>query len=600
MPTVAEMIMDELARHGVRHVFLLPGGGAMYLVDALARSTALSPVPLLHEQSVGVAAEAYAQFGGGLGVALVTTGPGGTNAITAAAAAWLDSTPCVFISGQVKTTDSSKLRGTRQFGFQEVDILAMVQSCTKTAIQLVDPSCAQDQVRSALKAAIAGRPGPVWIDVPLDVQSLEVPVNDSSVMDELAGNPQHEQTRMGLREIAELLNSADRPLMLIGNGTRIAGAVDRAILLARRTQTPIATSWKALDLIDEDDTLFAGRPGSIANRYANFVLQSADLVLCLGARLDLGQVGYRHDTFAPDAKVAVVDIDGNELRKLEMGKRLIPIAMDVGEFLHQLLPLVKRPTHTRERWMQSIRLLKEQYPPTSEDDAEWADGVSQYSLVDELSRQMTPDHVLVPGSSGAASEVVMQAFRVRLGQRVFNTEGLGPMGFGIPAAIGGCIASGLRRTVCVDGDGGFAMNLQELSVVAARQLPISFFVLMNDGYGSIRQTSNNYFSGRKIGCDPESGLFLPDYRALGPAMGIPTIEVHTRADLEGAVSDALNGIGPYIVLVRIGARSFTHPRVTTRRTESGGLETSPLHHMAPALTEISPEQLLADVRLGKI
>jgi acetolactate synthase-1/2/3 large subunit len=598
MTTVADMIMQELVHRGVQHVFVLPGGGAMHLVDSLARNESLTPVPLLHEQSVGVAADAYAQYKVGLGAALVTTGPGGTNVMTATVAAWLDSTPCVFISGQVKRADSSHLRGTRQFGFQEVDVVSMVASCTKAAVQLTDPAIARQQVRCVLEAATSGRPGPVWIDVPLDVQGIQIPDLDETSLSHPIDQAEHHDETVDFVQIVRLLETAERPLMLLGNGTRLSGVQDAALELARIMEMPVATSWKALDLIEDEDALFAGRPGSIAHRYANLVVQSSDLIVAIGARLDLGQVGYRHDTFAPDASVIAVDIDGHELRKLALADRLIPVEMDAGIFVRRLLPLVAAPSAGRATWLNSIRALKEGYPPTAENDADWTDGVSQYSLVDELSRQMNSEHILVPGSSGAASEVVMQAFRVKVGQRVFNTEGLGPMGFGIPAAIGGCIASGFRRTVCVDGDGGFAMSIQELSVVSARNLPISFFVLLNNGYGSIRQTSNNYFQGRKIGCDEESGLYLPDYRNVGPAMGIPTTEVQDLVGLRRAVSEALTVSGPYLVLVHIGARSFTHPRVTTRRTASGSLETSPLHHMAPELAEPSAEEVLALVRSG--
>ena len=599
MTTVADMVMHELVRCGIDHVFVLPGGGAMHLVDALARNPHLTPVPLLHEQSVGVAAEAYAQYRLGLGAALVTTGPGGTNAITAAVAAWLDSTPCVFISGQVKTADSSRGRGTRQFGFQEVDILAMVQSCTKASIQLTDAAQARDQVRAVIQAARHGRPGPVWVDIPLDIQGLDIPNAEDSEPVGVSPTSAVEVVTEDLSQVARLLELADRPLMLIGNGSRLAGAEGLAVDIARQLQLPIATTWKALDVIDDDDPLFAGRPGSIAHRYANLVLQSSDLVLCLGARLDLGQVGYRHDTFASGARVIAVDIDPFELDKLAIGDRLLPIEMDAGSFLRGLRPLLHDSTERSAAWRGSIRRLKQRFPPTTEDDGQWTDGLSQYSLVDEISRQMTAEDILVPGSSGAASEVVMQAFRVKLGQRVFNTEGLGPMGFGIPAAIGACVASGNRRTVCVDGDGGFAMNLQELPTVAAQNMPISFFILMNNGYGSIRQTSRNYFDGRMIGCDPESGLHLPDYRLVGPAMGIPTTEVHGRSELEGAVSRALTAPGPQLTLVSISPRSFTHPRVTTTRTTSGALETSPLHHMAPELIDTSPDDVVEALRLGR-
>lgn len=580
MTTVSEYIFDRVVEMGVRHVFVLPGGGAMHLVDALAREPRLTPVPLLHEQAVGIAAEAYGQFGPAPGVALVTTGPGSTNAVTATAAAWLDSTPCVFVSGQVKTADLATGRGIRQFGFQEIDIVAMVAPITKRAVRLLDIGRAADQIDEALAESVSGRPGPVWIDVPLDLQASPLPDRLPAVLQADAG-VRRAPSEFQVKAVADALHGASRPLLLLGNGVRLAHAEDAAIDWADRVGIPVATTWKALDLIGWTDHLFAGRPGAIASHYANFAQQGADVILAVGARLDLGQTGYRHDTFGNAALKIVVDTDQGELDKLDFDPYL-PILADAREFFVRLAAATPDLGATRwQPWLQRIADWRDRFPLYDAAEREWTDGLSLYVLVEELSAAMGPEFLFVPGSSGACSEVSMQAFQNKVGQRVLNSEGLGPMGFGIPAAIGACIASDYRPTVCVDGDGGFAMNVQDLVTVARMELPITFFVLDNGGYGSIRATSDNYFDGRKIGCDEESGLRIPDYREVGPAFGIETRSVGSVVELRKAINETLLVPGPSLVIVKVSENQRTRPRATSRRLEDGRMETAPLEHLAP-------------------
>lgn len=591
MSTVADYLMERLADQGVTHCFVLPGGGAMHLVDALARSERLIPFPMLHEQAVGIAAEAYAQYTNGLGAALVTTGPGGTNAITAVAAAWCDSTPVIFVSGQVKTADSARDRGVRQFGFQEVDIVSIVKPITKYAALAESPAHAVDIINEAIRIATSDRPGPVWVDIPLDIQAAEIPKSST-------GNPG--STRMPtplvtqpeqISTVRDALLAAERPIVLLGNGVRLADAIEEAITLFRRLRVPMALTWKALDFLDNDDPLNAGRPGSIAAYSSNFALQSADFILAIGARLDLGQLGYRHDSLGPRARIFIVDVDQNELAKFNFSAPYLGLWSDAGGFVSQLSDSLKNQgALLTDPWLERIHEWQNSLPPLGEDDSGWTDGLSQYSLIAELSRQMTPDHLLVPGSSGACSEVVMQAFRNKAGQRVFNTEGLGPMGFGIPAAIGASVASGGRPVVSVDGDGGFAMNVQELATAAFHNLPISFFILDNQGYGSIRSTSDNYFSGRRVGCDAESGLGIPDYANVAAAFGVVTFVASDRDTLTSAVSAALSANGPSLTVVRIGQESKTTPRLSTQRTADGQMITAPLHLLSPSPHGVDPER----------
>ncbi len=591
MTTVAEFVFDRVVQFGVRHVFVLPGGGAMHLVDALARESRLEPIPLLHEQAVGIAAEAYGQYGDAPGVALVTTGPGSTNALTAVAAAWLDSTPCVFISGQVKTADLATGRGLRQFGFQEIDIVAMAAPITKAAIRLLDAGTAADEIDRVVSLATSGRPGPVWIDIPLDIQAAEVGrSHDGPVPIGADCRPIPDPDIVA--DVARALVEATRPLLLLGNGVRLSGAEDLALSWARRIGIPVATTWKGLDLIAWDDELFAGRPGAIASHYANFAQQGADVIVAIGARLDLGQTGYRHDTFGNRALKVVVDIDESELGKLEFDPYL-PIRADASEFMVCLNAATRDLDRQRwAPWRARIREWRRRFPLDDPEELLWDDGLSVYVLIEILSNAMGPEFLFVPGSSGACSEVSMQTFQNKTGQRVLNSEGLGPMGFGIPAALGACIASGGRPTVCVDGDGGFAMNVQDLVSVTRLALPIKFFVLDNDGYGSIRTTSDNYFEGRKVGCDEESGLRIPNYREVGPVMGIETRTVGNVAELRAAVGEVLFTDGPSLVIVKVSERQRTRPRVTSRRLEGGRMETAPLEFLVPS-AGVSPQRELS-------
>jgi acetolactate synthase-1/2/3 large subunit len=546
---------------------------------------------MLHEQAVGIAAEAYAQYTNGLGAALVTTGPGGTNAITAVAAAWCDSTPVVFMSGQVKTADSARERGVRQFGFQEVDIVSIVTPITKYAALAESPAHAVEVINEAIRIATSDRPGPVWVDIPLDIQAAELPESMEDD-DECAASPQAALVAQPeqIATVRDALLTAERPIVLLGNGVRLADAAEDATALFRRLQVPMALTWKAMDCLDYNDPLNAGRPGSIATYSSNFALQSADFILAIGARLDLGQLGYRHDSFGPRARLVVVDVDQNELAKFNFSSPYLGIRADAGDFVRQLSDsLDSQGALLTDPWLERIHEWQDTLPRLGEDDSGWTDGLSQYSLIEELSRQMTPEHLLVPGSSGACSEVVMQAFRNKAGQRVFNTEGLGPMGFGIPAAIGASVASGGRPVVSVDGDGGFAMNVQELATVAFHNLPISFFILDNQGYGSIRSTADNYFSGRRVGCDAESGLGVPDYANVAASFGVVTFVASDRDTLTSAVSAALSANGPSLTVVRIGRESRTTPRLSTQRTADGQMITAPLHLLSPVPDGVEPE-----------
>jgi len=596
---LSDYVIQFVARQGVRHIFLLPGGGSMHLVDSVGRCREIEYVCNLHEQGCAVAAEAYAQYSNRLGVALVTTGPGGTNTLTGVAAAWLDSTPCLFLSGQVKRADMKGARGVRQMGFQEIDIVRVVASITKYAVTITDPATVRYHLEKAVFLAGNGRPGPVWVDIPLDVQASQV---DEDRLPGLGPSEfQQAWDEADLREEAlraiELFNSSERPVILIGNGVRLAGALDTCRELCELLRAPILTTWKAIDFLGEGHPLFAGRPGSVGQRGANFTLQNSDWLLTLGARLDYGQTGYNRDAFARSARKVVVDIDPAEIAKHSAAPDL-GVCADAGAFIRALLSS-KGAVMPKDRsgWLARAMEWKRQYPPVLREYWDKQDYVDNYVLIDVLSEEMSPEDLLIPGSSGACSEITMQAFRVKEGMRILNSEGLGPMGFAVPATIGGCLASGGRRTVSVDGDGGFHMNAQELETVRRLRLPIKFFVLNNNGYGSIRATQRSYFDGHLVACDPGSGLTLPNTLRIAEAYGIRTAQIRNHSNIRELVREVLRESGPAVCEVLVSPYQLTQPRVSSAQRPDGTMVSKPLEDMWPFLerTEFNAHMLIPTV-----
>jgi len=580
---LSDYVVDFIARQGVRHVFMLPGGGAMHLNDSLGKHPDLKFICNLHEQGSAIAAEAYGQYAG-LGVAMVTTGPGGTNAITGVAGAWLESTSMLVVSGQVKRPDLVGGRGVRQIGFQEIDIIRMVKPITKFAVIVTEPRNIRLILEEAVWQATHGRKGPVWVDIPLDVQATEIDAESlpAFVPPDV---PQDEQGRIKAAAVQtlDLLQHARRPVVLVGNGVRHAGAIDVFLRWAEQAGIPILTTWKALDFLPEDHPLYVGRPGAVGQRAANFAQQTCDLFISLGARLDYGQTAYNHANFAPRAKRVVVDIDPAEIAKLQM-ELTVALTADAGRFLAELNAQgagLTLPDWTA--WRARCAAWKARYPIVQPAYHSVPSGVHNYVLVDTLGRLLREGDILVPGSSGACSEVTAQAVPVMTGIRFINTHGLGAMGFGVPAALGACLASDRRRTVCIDGDGGFVMNAQELAVVGHLKLPVKFFVLNNGGYGSIRATQINYFNRRFMATDAASGLWLPDLQKMAASWDIPYRRIATQENLREELAAVLAGPGPVICDVVMAPDQFTQPKVSSKQQPDGKMVTMPMEDLWPFL-----------------
>ncbi len=575
--------MDFVAAQGVGHVFMLPGGGAMHLNDSLAAHPKLQFVCNLFEQACTVAADAYAQYTGNLGVAMVTTGPGGTNALTGVAAAYLESTPLLVLSGQVKRPDLVGNRGVRQIGFQEIDIVSIVKPVTKYAVTVMDPQKIRVHLDEALWHATHGRKGPVWVDIPLDVQAAQI---DTAALPRFVPPlvpRKADEVCKAAQRCVELLCSSRRPAVLVGNGVRSAGAVAAFRTWAERVRIPVLTTWKALDMLADNHPLFVGRPGAVGQRAANFTQQTADVFVCLGARLDYGQTAYNHRNFAPRAKRVIVDIDAHEISKLDMDIE-VPLVADAGEFLDALQSASAGMNFPDwSSWRERCQEWRVRYPVVLPEYRKPQEGVNNYVFVETLGHLLGQGDLLVPGSSGACSEITCQALPAADGLRCLNSQGLGSMGFGAPAAIGACIGSGNQRTVCIDGDGGFPMNANELTTAVRLGLNIKFFILNNNGYGSIRTTQINYFNSRFIACDPASGLTLPDLEKFTTACGAAFHRITSQTDLQKSLAEVLGMRGPVVCELIMTPGQFTQPKVSSKQDENGRMITMPMEDLWPFL-----------------
>jgi acetolactate synthase-1/2/3 large subunit len=583
---VSDFVIKYLEDYGIKHIFMVAGGGCIHLVDSLSKSN-IQYVCNLHEQGAGIAAEAYAQFNNTLGVALVTTGPGGTNIITPIAAAWLESTPMLVICGQVQRKDMSNGK-VRQLGFQEIDMVNLTKDITKYSACVKDPDDIKYNLTKAINLATSGRPGPVLIEIPLDVQSQEI---DIETLNEYEIIEKPVNISCAIKQVVNEINKAKRPIILVGNGVRLSGAANEFLKFINKTQIPVLTTWKAMDFIPEDHPLFVGRPGAIASRGANFNQQNADFILCIGARLDHGQTAYQHKYFALNAVKVIVDIDWKEIAKLNMNIQH-RFNIDAYNFLKELNYQSDKINIDTKDWLKCCKETYLKYPVVLEEHLESSSPVNLYAFIDALSNVLMPGTTIVPGSSGACSEVTMQAFKVKEGQRILNTQGLGAMGFGIPAAVGVCLASNKQEVICIDGDGGFFMNIQELEVVKRLNLPIKFFVLNNNGYGSIKSTQDNYFNSHYAGCNPESGLTLPDIQMIATAFGIHYCKINNSDMLLKKLTLVYDTVGSVICEVMINKDHITLPRTTVHKLENGSFEAAPMHMMKP---ELPPLELATNI-----
>ncbi len=597
---LSDYVVRFVADQGVKHVFLVTGGGAMHLNASLACEAAIEPVCNSHEQASAICAEGYAKATNHLGVCMVTTGPGGTNAVTGVAGAWLDSTPMLIISGQVKRPDrmfdkNGQPLGMRQLGVQEVDIVSIVKPITKYAVTVLDPTEIRYHLEKAVYLAFHGRPGPAWIDIPLDVQAS--PINDPSALRgfdaaQLKDLPADTSLEKEVKHLLQKLNTAKRPLLFAGNGIRLARAEKEFEQLRKLLGIPTVATWCAADLVSSNDPLYVGRPGTVAARGANFALQNSDFLLAIGVRLDFAITGYAPQNLARGAHKVVVDIDPAELRKLHPHVQQ-PIQSDAKRFLTELLherEAIRLPDHSA--WDARCADWKTRYPVVTEEHRKPEGPVSVFNLAEVIGTEVKPKDKLVVGNSGSAIEIYLLACPTLHSQRLFHTAGLGAMGFAIPMAIAVATANPGREVIAVDGDGGFMFNIQELETIHRLQLPIKFFVLNNDGYASIRASQKAYFGEAKLGSDRSNGLTVPHLTQVGAAFGLSTAVIKNQENLRADVRRVLEMKGPVVCDVNVVPDEMRAPRLQSYQKQDGSFVSKPLEDLFPFLPR---EEFLANM-----
>lgn len=595
MKKVSDYIIELLEENGIATVFLVTGGGAMYLNDSFGQSKQIRKIFNHHEQGSAIAAEGYARTAGRLAVTNVTSGPGALNTLTGVMGQWTDSVPVLYLSGQVRydtTVESQKGRlELRQMGDQEVDIIPVIRPLTKFAATIKDPQDVKWIMEKAIHEATTGRPGPVWVNVPHNIQSAVVDENNllgfepgiTSAPKELTGQ---------VRKIIQMLSIAKRPLVVCGRGTRISGTIESVRTFCKEYSVPIVTTFNNYDAIPDDFSLYSGRIGTIGQRAGNFCLQNADIVLFLGTRNNIRQVSYTWTYFCRAAKRIAVDIDDNELRKPLIIYDLA-IRADLRDFMPLLLEEARRAKLPDwSTWVAWCQERKRRFPViTSEQCA--AGKINPYYFVHELTKKLGSDAVIVAGN-GTASVCLFQSSIVKDGQRILNNSGCAAMGYDLPAALGAaCVCD--HDVICLAGDGSFQMNLQELATISYNHLPVKIFYLDNGGYASIRQTQDNFF-GRRFGINNQTGIAFPDTAKLAEAYGLTHFQIGNSESMAEIVDMVLKTKGPALCHVYLDPEHIFEPKLSSARNPAGQLVSKPLEDMYPFLPrDVLKDNMIIDV-----
>lgn len=581
---LSDYIAYFLKQQGIRHVFGLTGGAVVHLFDSVIKTPGMSAVFNHHEQASALAAQAYARARDGLGAAFVTTGPGGTNALTGVCAAWLDSIPCVYISGQSRFEHSSRGKGVRQLGTQELDIVSLVSSVTKYAVMLKNPSEIRYCLEKAVYYATQGRPGPVWVDIPLNFQWASIDPK------RLKGfkPPREEAIKKSLTVTLEacrrLMASAQRPLILAGHGIRLAHAKEEFKSFLQKTQWPFISTWNASDILPTNHPLYVGRPGIAGQRGANLAVQGCDLLLSLGSHLSIPITGTITGAFAPRAKKIVVDIDAAELKRQNVDIDL-PIQCDVKFFLKEIMKPGRIPGRVSIKpWKKKCSYFQSRYNRVDPESSRRKDSINPYIFVDTLSNRLDHRDIIVVDGGGTVVYTAFQAMKTKLGQRLMISAGLCAMGSGFPESIGACLAQGRRRTICLCGDGSAQLNIQELQTIVHHQLPIKIFIFNNDGYLSIRHTQKDFLGKRYLGSQSSGGVSLPDIVSVAKAYKIKATRFSNPREMASKIRWALRQKGPTLCEFKINRNQQVIPRQGFDKKQDGSYAARPLEDMAPYLT----------------
>ncbi len=586
---LADYVADFLVANGITDCFTVTGGGAMHLNDALGHKEGLKCLYNHHEQACAIAAEAYARINNKIAAVCVTTGPGGTNAITGVVGGWLDSVPMLIISGQVRYDTSKRGMGLdiRAGGDQEFDITRSVECMTKYCEMIEDPKRIRYALEKALYLATTGRPGPCWIDIPVNFQGGIIDTDEL-----IAFDPSSEENdsaplvnQKTIDTVIEKIKNAKRPVLYAGNGVRLSGGFDVFEKVVRKLNIPVVTGWDNIDMMADEDPLYAGRGGIMGDRFGNFAVQNSDLVLAIGNRLSIRQVGYNWQTWAREAFVIMVDVDAEELKKPTLHVEM-PIHADAKDFLSALL--AKMPEegvlYPENGWQETCRDWKSRYPVVQQKHFDAEGLTNPYAFIKKLSDGLPEGYTTVVGN-GTACVVGSHGYVIKRGQRFIINSAIASMGYDLPAAIGVCVALGKQEIVCVSGDGSIQMNLQELQTILTNKLPIKIFVINNDGYHSIRQTQTNLFGTHtKVGIGPESGdLSFPSLERLAWAYGYPYAACRENSEIDATLKQAFETEGAFIAEIFVDPAQFFEPKSATKRLPDGTLVSPPLEDLAPFL-----------------
>lgn len=585
---VSDYIAEFLAENSINKIFTVTGGGAMHLNDSFGHNEKLSCIYNHHEQASAIAAEGYARYSGKLAGVCVTSGPGGTNALTGVVGGWLDSIPMFIISGQVKreTTIRNAKVPLRQLGDQEYNIIDSVIPMTKYAVMITDPNKISYHLNKALYMAMKGRKGPVWLDIPIDVQGAIIDTSDLIKFDKADLEKKEEPPKVTdttIDEVIKYIEDAKRPVIIAGTGIRLGGAEKEFIKFIEKLGVPVVTAWNAHDILWNEHPLFCGRPGTLGTRGGNFIVENSDLIISLGCRLNIRQISYNYKDFAKGAKKIVVDIDEAELRKPTINPSL-PIHADVKDFCTKFIKSEYKPSvYKYSDWLKWCREIDEKYPVCLKEYYKKSTPINPYVFVEKLFDEMDEEEAVVCGN-GTACVVTFQGAKIKSKQRVFTNSGCASMGYGFPAAIGVSLYRGEKRTICIDGDGSFQMNIQELQTVVQNKFNIKTFILNNDGYHSIRQTQTNVFGENPlVGVSKENGISFPDLKKIAYAYDIPYIRINSIEEISEKVRETLYSEGPILCEVILDKNQFFEPKLSSKVLDDGSIVSPAIDDMFPFL-----------------
>jgi acetolactate synthase-1/2/3 large subunit len=578
---VSDYIANFIAEHEDtgKTVFMVSGGGNMHLIDSVGKNLSLKFVCNHNEQACTYASEGYARASNKIGIAYVTTGPGGTNAITGVYSAWVDSIPTFTISGQVKSTTtiaSQPELKLRQLGDQEVNIIDLVKPITKYAVMITDKNSIKYHLQKAIYEAKNGRPGPVWLDIPLDIQGAMV---DEDELFEFE-IPEVEKYDNKIDEVLNLLKNAKRPIIIAGNGITLSDANEIFLNLVNKLQIPVIGTFARYDIIKNDHKLFFGRYGTVGNRMANFTVQNSDLIIAIGTRLNIRAISYNWEFFGREAKKIMVDIDEAELNKHTLQIDL-KIKSDAKVFIEELISKIDSLDITQyDEWLKKCQTYKNNYPTIVKERQEVSDFVDSYNFYDVISN-IAKDNTTYVFGNGTACVSSYQSLRLFKNQKIIVNSGCAAMGYDLPAAIGSYYANKDKQIICVTGEGSLQMNIQEFQTIIYNKIPMKIFILNNGGYISIRNTQNGFFKGHKVGADAESGVSFPDTIKIANAYGFKTFKINNQNNLENDLKKVLNMEGSVVCEIMLSPKEKMQPKLSSKIKSDGTMISKPLEDMFP-------------------